>query len=65
VAIGTWTATINGSALTYADLGGNTCFGGVQGNSGEGIQIFGDMLLKNFFAVFNGANNQFGLANKA
>lgn len=65
VPIGGWTATIPGSALTYAQIDSSNCFGGIQSSQGEGIQIYGDVLLKNFFAVFNGGTNQFGLATKA
>ncbi|TKA69962.1 hypothetical protein B0A55_08483 [Friedmanniomyces simplex] len=66
VAIGAdYTATIPGSALTFAELGDGTCFGGVQSNQGQGIQIYGDVLLRNFFAVFDGGAKRFGVATKA
>ncbi|KXL46468.1 hypothetical protein M433DRAFT_49808, partial [Acidomyces richmondensis BFW] len=65
VAVGDFMASINGSKLTYAEVGGGQCFGGVQSNSGENIQIFGDMFLKNYLAVFDGENTRFGVANKA
>jgi len=65
VAVGSYMASIDGSKLTYAQVGGGQCFGGIQSNSGENIQIYGDMFLKNFLAVFDGENTQFGVANKA
>lgn len=66
VAIGSgYTATISGSDMTFAQVDSETCFGGVQGNSGEGLQIMGDMLLKHFFVVFDGGNESFGIAEKA
>ncbi|KAK5118239.1 hypothetical protein LTR85_008219 [Meristemomyces frigidus] len=66
VAIGSgYTATLTGSQITFAQIDSETCFGGIQGNSGEGLQIMGDMLLKHFFAVFDGGNESFGIAAKA
>lgn len=61
---GGFMATINGSDIEYARIGGGTCFGGVQGNSGQGIQIYGAVLLKQYFAVFNFGDMTFGLAQK-
>lgn len=58
-------AHINGSDIEYARVGSNSCFGGVQGNSGQGLQIFGAVLLKQYFAVFNFGDETFGLALKA
>lgn len=67
VAIGSsgFMAHINGSDIEYAKVGSNTCFGGIQGNSGQGLQIFGAVLLKQYFAVFDFGNETFGLAEKA
>lgn len=63
VAVGTgYTATIKGADLTYAEIGRGKCFGGLQSNAGQGIQILGDVFLKQFLAVFDGGNNQFGIA---
>jgi hypothetical protein len=58
-------ATIPGSEITFAPVGTSTCFGGVQGNGGGGIQIFGDVLFKQYFAVFDGGNMSFGVAKKS
>lgn len=57
-------ATIPGKDISFAEVGAGTCFGGVQGNGGQGMQIFGDVLLKQYFAVFNGKTKEFGLAKK-
>ena len=66
IAIGSgYTAKINGADLTYANLGDGTCFGGLQSNQGQGIQILGDMFLKQFFAVFDGGNESFGIAEQS
>ncbi|QIW99692.1 hypothetical protein AMS68_005210 [Peltaster fructicola] len=67
VAIGDsgFVATIPGSEMVYADLKDGTCFGGLQSNTGINYQIFGDVLLKQYFAVFNGGAKTFGIAKKA
>lgn len=57
-------ATINGTDIEYARVATNTCFGGVQGNSNQGLQIYGAMLLKQYFAVFNFGDLTFSLAQK-
>lgn len=66
VAIGTdgFIATLNGTDIEYANIGGGSCFGGIQGNSGQGLQIYGAVLLKQYFAVFNFGDLTFGLAQK-
>ncbi|KAK5130662.1 hypothetical protein LTR08_001872 [Meristemomyces frigidus] len=66
IAIGSdYTATLQGADITFAQIDSQTCFGGIQGNSGGGIQIMGDILLKQFFAVFDGGNETFGVAEKS
>ncbi|KAF2767162.1 Asp-domain-containing protein [Teratosphaeria nubilosa] len=65
VQVGGWTATVNGSDLTYATIDDSTCFGGIQSNEGQGISIYGDVFLKQFFAVFDGENNRLGFAEQA
>ena len=65
IAIGSgYTATLNGTDLTYAQVSSEICFGGIQRNGG-GVQIIGDLLLKQFFAVFDGGNERFGIAAKS
>ncbi|KAL8786038.1 MAG: hypothetical protein Q9213_003021 [Squamulea squamosa] len=66
--IGSYTAVVPGSYVTYApvDDSGKICFGGIQSSTGIGINIFGDIFLKSQFVVFQGGNNpQLGFASKA
>ncbi|KAK3721107.1 hypothetical protein LTR37_003397 [Vermiconidia calcicola] len=66
IAIGSsYTAVIKGSDMTYAEIGDGTCFGGLQTNDGAGVNIIGDVFLKQYFAVFDAGNMQFGVAQKA
>ncbi|KAH7398387.1 aspartic peptidase domain-containing protein [Pyrenochaeta sp. MPI-SDFR-AT-0127] len=67
VAIGdSYMAKIPGSQINFAtvDQGNTTCFGGVQGNQGAGLQIFGDTLFKAQFVAFNGGNQSLGFGQK-
>lgn len=67
VAIGdSYMAKIPGSAVTFAtvDKANTTCFGGVQGNQGAGLQIFGDTMFKAQFVAFNGGNQSLGFGEK-
>lgn len=65
IAIGDYVAVLKGSKLTYANVDSSTCFGGIQGNANSGMQIYGDVMFKQFFAVFDAGNTQFGVAAKA
>ncbi|KAF2799012.1 acid protease [Melanomma pulvis-pyrius CBS 109.77] len=67
VAIGsTYMATIPGNQVTFAtvDDANTTCFGGVQGNGGAGLQIYGDTMFKAQFVAFNGGNQSLGFGAK-
>ncbi|KAF2204649.1 acid protease [Delitschia confertaspora ATCC 74209] len=67
VAIGAdYMALIPGEMITFApvDETNTTCFGGVQGNGGAGLQIFGDTMFKSQFVAFNGGNQSVGFAPK-
>ncbi|KAJ4368261.1 hypothetical protein N0V83_006617 [Neocucurbitaria cava] len=66
VAIGDYMAKIPGSVITFAtvDDANTTCFGGVQGNQGAGMQIFGDTMFRAQFVAFNGGNQSLGLGQK-
>jgi hypothetical protein len=67
VAIGSdYMATIPGAAITFAtvDEANTTCFGGVQGNQGAGLQIYGDTMFKAQFVAFNGGNQSLGFGAK-
>ncbi|OBT77459.1 hypothetical protein VF21_05234 [Pseudogymnoascus sp. 05NY08] len=61
---GTYTATIEGKFINFAQVNANTCFGGVQPTTGN-LQIYGDIFFKSQFVVFNGGNNTIGLAPHA
>ncbi|KFX95014.1 hypothetical protein O988_06033 [Pseudogymnoascus sp. VKM F-3808] len=61
---GTYTATIQGKFINFAQVNANTCFGGVQPTTGN-LQIYGDIFFKSQFIVFNGGNNTLGLAPHA
>lgn len=66
VAVGdNYMANIPGSGITFAPVDTKTCFGGIQSNSGSDLQIFGDVLLKHHFVVFNGESEVVGMAAKA
>ena len=64
--VGSYMALIPGSLINYApvDQTGTTCFGGIQSNSGLGMSIFGDIMFKAQFVIFDGGNTQLGFAAK-
>ncbi|RMZ72580.1 eukaryotic aspartyl protease [Pyrenophora seminiperda CCB06] len=67
VAIGdSYMAKIPGSQVTFAtvDAANTTCFGGVQGNQGSGLQIYGDVLFRSQLVAFNGGNQSLGMGQK-
>lgn len=59
-------AKIPGSAVNFAtvDKANTTCFGGIQGNQGAGLQIYGDTLFKAQLVAFNGGNQSLGFGQK-
>ena len=61
------TITLPGGYINYAPIGssGKTCFGGIQGDTGIGFAIFGDVALKAAFVVFDGGNKTLGWASKS
>lgn len=65
--IGGGSFTVPGQYINYApvDQSGETCFGGVQSSGSVGINILGDVFLKNFYVVFDSGNNQLGFADQA
>lgn len=66
LAIGSdYTAVLKGSLMNFAEVGNGQCAGGIQWNGGVGLSIAGDVFLKQYFAVFDGGNLQFGVAPKA
>lgn len=64
--IGSYRGILPGRYINYGSLPGNTnfCYGGMQSSSGSSFSIFGDILLKSQFVVFDLANNRVGFANK-
>ncbi|KAG5806825.1 hypothetical protein H9Q74_009309 [Fusarium xylarioides] len=57
---------IPGSFLNYARVISKFgyCFGGIQSDVDFGFSIFGDILLKSQFVVFDGGNTRVGFASK-
>jgi hypothetical protein len=65
VAMGaTYTAMIPGNAITFAQVDANTCFGGVQSNGGANLQIYGDVMFRTQYVVFDGKNKALMMAPK-
>ena len=60
-------ATIDKSLLNFQKVAGepNTCVGAMQGNQGSGLQIYGDVLFKSQFTVFNIADKTIAFAPHA
>ncbi|KAH8809161.1 penicillopepsin [Xylogone sp. PMI_703] len=61
---GNYQAVIPGSLINFTNVDQNTCFGGVQATTGN-LQIYGDILFKAQFVVFDGGNNSIGMAPHA
>jgi len=67
VAIGdSYMAKIPGEQITFTtvDDTNTTCFGGVQGNQGAGMQVFGDTLFKAQYVALHGGNQSLGFGQK-
>lgn len=60
-----YTAMVPGSGITFAQVDANTCFGGVQSNGGAKIQIYGDVMFRSQYVVFDGKNKALMMAPKA
>ncbi|KAK3937740.1 acid protease [Diplogelasinospora grovesii] len=58
---GVYTARVKGEDINFAQVQGNTCFGGVQPTTSD-LQIWGDIFFKSQFVAFNGGNNSLGMA---
>ncbi|KAH8913077.1 penicillopepsin [Coniochaeta sp. PMI_546] len=58
---GIYQARVKGEDINFAQVQGNTCFGGVQPTTSS-LQIWGDIFFKSQFVAFNGGNNSLGMA---
>ncbi|OIW32773.1 acid protease [Coniochaeta ligniaria NRRL 30616] len=58
---GIYQARVKGEDINFAQVQGNTCFGGVQATTSD-LQIWGDIFFKSQFVAFNGGNNTLGMA---
>lgn len=63
--VGSSKFVIPGDFINYAPVEGTTCFGGIQPNTGIGFSIFGDILIKSQFVIFDGGATRVGFAAKA
>ncbi len=66
VAAGNNMIKIPGKVLSFApvDSKGVVCFGGVQGNMGAGMQIYGDVMFRAQLVAFNMGNSSLGFGQK-
>ncbi|KAH8728756.1 aspartic peptidase domain-containing protein [Phaeosphaeriaceae sp. PMI808] len=66
VAAGDNMIKIPGNQVTFTavDKKNTTCFGGIQGNQGAGLQIYGDTMFKAQLVAFNGGNQSLGFGQK-
>ncbi|KAL8700321.1 MAG: hypothetical protein Q9201_005512 [Fulgogasparrea decipioides] len=55
-------ATVPGELMNFQRVGRGVCFGGMQSNMGQPLQIYGDVLFKSQFVVFDGGNTAMGFA---
>lgn len=62
--IDSYRGVVPGSYINYGSAGLNRCYGGIQSSDGLGVAIFGDILLKAQYVVFDAAKKQLGFANK-
>lgn len=58
----TYMATVPGVLMNFQRVKRGTCFGGLQSNNGGGFQIYGDVLFKSQFVVFDGEKKAVGFA---
>lgn len=62
--IGFYRGVVPGRYMSYASVNSTHCFGGIQSSEGIGFSIFGDVLLKAQYVVFDLGNMKLGWANK-
>jgi len=61
---GTYRGVIPGTYMNYAPVSSTQCYGGIQSDSGIGFAIYGDIMLKAQFVVFDAGNTRLGFASK-
>lgn len=62
--IGKYRGVIPGSYINYANLSDELCYGGIQSSGGIPFSIWGDIVLKAQFVVFDVGNTKIGFAKK-
>ncbi|ODA76917.1 hypothetical protein RJ55_07433 [Drechmeria coniospora] len=62
--IGGYRGVVPGDFMKYANVNSTHCFGGIQTSGNIGFSVFGDILIKAQFVVFDQGNMQVGFANK-
>ena len=61
----TYLGKIPGAFINYQPTGDGMCFGGLQTNAGQHVQILGDVMFKSQFVVFDGSGPSIGFAPHA
>ncbi|KAI9783076.1 MAG: Type I transmembrane sorting receptor [Geoglossum umbratile] len=64
ILIGTHKAVIPGELMNFAPVVNERCFGSIQSSARIGFSIYGDILFKSQFAVFDDRNLRMGFADK-
>ena len=62
--VGSYRGVVPGSYINYGNAGLKRCYGGIQSSDGLDVAIFGDILLKAQYVVFDYGKKQLGFANK-
>lgn len=62
---GDYMGKIPGNLLSFQRIGTGMCFGGLQSNQGQPVQVFGDVMFKAQFVVFDGDGPRLGFAPHA
>lgn len=65
VAIGDTQFTINKEDLAFADAGNGMVYGGIQSRGTMTFDIYGDVVLKGIYAIFDQGNTRFGAVQRA
>jgi hypothetical protein len=65
VAIGNHQYTINKETLGFADAGNGMTYGGIQSRGDMTFDIYGDVVLRSLYAVFDQGNQRFGAVQRS